>query len=77
MLAIGRVLDEEAGYTPETAPRGFGFADDNCCLMTPDMYRLFGFPVLEGMFKRYAPGATDRARPTFGFAHGASAVAAW
>jgi uroporphyrinogen decarboxylase len=59
MLELGRVLDEEAGYTPETAPRGFGFRDDNCYLLTPPMYELFGFPVLKGMFARYAPGAKD------------------
>jgi len=60
MLDIARVLDEEAGYTPETAPRGFSFADDNCCLFNPEMYELFGLPVLEGMFARYSPDPTDR-----------------
>lgn len=59
MLEIGRVLDEEAGYTPETAPRGFSFCDDNCCLLSPDMYELFGYPVLEGVFARYSSGAAD------------------
>jgi uroporphyrinogen decarboxylase len=59
MLAIARVLDEEGGYTPETAPRGFSFADDNCYLLTPDMYEFFGYPVLEAMFKRYSPGPAD------------------
>jgi uroporphyrinogen decarboxylase len=59
MLELGRVLDEEAGYTPETAPRGFGFRDDNCYLLTPAMYELFGYPVLKGMFERYAPGPKD------------------
>ena len=29
MLEIGQVFDEEAGYTPATAPRGFAFNDDN------------------------------------------------
>ena len=29
ILARARVLDEEAGYTPETAPRGWSWADDN------------------------------------------------
>lgn len=60
MLAIAGVLDEEAGYTPETAPRGFGFADDNCSLLTPDMYKLFGYPILEGLFARYSPDPGDR-----------------
>lgn len=60
MLDIARVLDEEAGHTPETAPRNFSFADDNCCLFNPEMYELFGLPVLEGMFARYAPDPADR-----------------
>lgn len=59
MLEIGRIQDEEAGYTPATAPHGFGFADDNCCLMTPDMYELFAYPVLKGMFDRYSPNPAD------------------
>lgn len=59
MLELGRVLDEEAGYTPVTAPHGFGFADDNCCLMTPDMYEFFGYPILKGVFDRYCPAPGD------------------
>jgi uroporphyrinogen decarboxylase len=55
MLEIGRILDEEAGYTPETAPPGFGFRDDNCYLLTPEMYEFFGYPILKGMFDRYSP----------------------
>lgn len=60
MLEIARVLDEEAGYTSKTAPRGFGFADDNSCLLRPDMYELFAYPILKGMFDRYAPDPRDR-----------------
>ena len=59
MLEMARVLDEEAGYTPETAPKGFGFADDNCYLLTPDMYELFGYPILKAVFERYSPGEND------------------
>ena len=60
MLGIARVLDEEAGYTPGTAPHGFSFCDDNCCLLTPQMYESFGYPVLEGIFARYSPNPDDR-----------------
>ena len=60
MLDIARVLDEEAGYTPETAPRGFSFADDNSSLFSPQMYELFGLGVLKGMFARYSPDPGDR-----------------
>jgi len=59
MLEIARVLDEEAGYTPQTAPHGFSFCDDNCCLLNPDMYELFGYPVLKAIFERYSPNPTD------------------
>lgn len=60
MLERARILDEEAGYTPETAPRGFSFKDDNCALLTPDMYEFFGYPILKSVFERYAPGPDDR-----------------
>ena len=59
MLEIARILDEEAGYTPETAPRGFAFCDDNCCLLTPEMYEFFGLPVLRAVFDRYSPDPGD------------------
>ncbi|MFP4176370.1 MAG: hypothetical protein ACLFT2_04020 [Candidatus Brocadiia bacterium] len=60
MLKRARILDEEAGYSPETAPRGFSFADDNCALLTPDMYEFFGYPILEAVFEEYAPDPDDR-----------------
>jgi uroporphyrinogen decarboxylase len=59
MIEIARVLDVEAGFTPDTAPHGFGFADDNCYLLTPDMYELFGYPILKAMFDRYSPSPKD------------------
>lgn len=55
MLGIAEVLDEEAGDTPDTSPRGFYFLDDNCCLLTPAMYEFFGYPILKGLFDRFAP----------------------
>ncbi len=58
ILSMAAVMDEEAGVTPETAP-GFSFADDNCCLLNPDMYELFGYPVLEKVFSVYAPKPGD------------------
>ena len=59
MLEIGRVLDEEAGYAPDAAPRGFYFCDDNCCLLRPDMYEFFAWPILKGVFNRYSPEPGD------------------
>jgi uroporphyrinogen decarboxylase len=60
MLEIGRILDEEAGFTQSTSPRGFGFADDNCAMLTPEMYEFFGFPVLKKIWEVYSPGEKDR-----------------
>jgi len=70
MLEIARVLDEEAGYTPATAPRGFAFCDDNCYLLTPDMYTFFGYPILKGIFDHYSPAPADSR-----FQHSDSAMA--
>jgi uroporphyrinogen decarboxylase len=59
MLALGRVLDDEAGYAPGTAPRGFSFCDDNCCLLSPELYEFFGYPILDAIFGYYAPAPAD------------------
>ena len=60
MLAIRQVLEDEAGLTRETAPRAFHFNDDNCYLLTPEMYEFFGYPVLKGMFDYCAPEPQHR-----------------
>jgi len=60
MLGKARVQDEEAGYSPSDAPRGFGFADDNCALLTPDMYEFFGYPIVKAVFDRYSPDPGDK-----------------
>ncbi|MEI8063415.1 MAG: uroporphyrinogen decarboxylase family protein [Verrucomicrobiota bacterium] len=56
MLKIARILDDEAGQSP----RGFQFNDDNCCLLTAEMYELFAYPILKTMFDRSAPAPGDR-----------------
>ncbi len=61
ILERARVIDElraEAGAG--SAPRGWSWADDNCALLTPGMYRFFGAPVLAAVFERYAPDSGDR-----------------
>jgi uroporphyrinogen decarboxylase len=59
MLERARILDEEAGDTPETAPHGWGWADDNCCLLNLEMYEFFGLPILKGIFDVYSPNPKD------------------
>lgn len=59
ILGRARVLDEEAGFTPVTAPRGWSWADDNCCLLNPEMYEFFGYPILKAVFETYSPAPGD------------------
>ncbi len=59
ILARARVLDEEAGLTPESAGRGWNWADDNCCLFNPDMYEAFAMPIHRKVFGTYAPDPQD------------------
>jgi uroporphyrinogen decarboxylase len=47
-------ISDPTGVTP-----GFGFNDDNCALLTPDMYAFFTLPILQAVFARFAPGAGD------------------
>jgi uroporphyrinogen decarboxylase len=60
MLGKIRIHDEEAGYTPETAPRGFSFADDNCAMLNADMYEFFGYPIVKGVWDLCSPDPKDR-----------------
>ncbi|MGI6199379.1 MAG: uroporphyrinogen decarboxylase family protein [Christensenellales bacterium] len=53
------LFHREAGYCPESAPHGFSFADDDCNLMTPQMYELFGYPVLQRVFNAQSPDPGD------------------
>jgi uroporphyrinogen decarboxylase len=60
ILGRALALDEEAGFTAETAPRGWYWADDNCCLFTPEMYELFAMPIHRAVFARYSPEPKNR-----------------
>ena len=59
IIQIGSIMDEEAGFGTTKAPGGFSFADDNCCLLNPEMYELFGFPVLKKVFDKWCPNPED------------------
>ncbi len=56
---IATIMDEEAGYAPGEASPGFKFNDDDCYLMTPEMYELFGLPVLKRIFEHFSPDPGD------------------
>lgn len=56
---MAAIMDQEAGYGLEDKPSGFSFADDNCCLLTPEMYELFGYPILKRIFDHWSPNPDD------------------
>jgi uroporphyrinogen decarboxylase len=60
ILERARVLDEEAGVDVATSKIGWGWADDNCCLFTPEMYERFAMPIHRAVFARYAPNPGNR-----------------
>lgn len=60
IIEMGDVMDAEAGVKPEERGKhGFSFADDNCCLLNPEMYEYFGYPILRDVFAHFAPGEND------------------
>ncbi|TVR56632.1 MAG: hypothetical protein EA426_13260 [Spirochaetaceae bacterium] len=60
IIARARLIDQEAGFTEETAPRGWSWADDNCCLFTPEMFEFFAMPIHREVFAAFAPDPEDR-----------------
>jgi len=60
LLGYIHISWEEAGYTAENFPHGFGFADDDCCLLTPELYERFGYPILKRVFEETAYHEEDR-----------------
>lgn len=57
-IGMAKVMDEEAGITAASRP-GFSFADDSSCFLNPEMYELFGYPVLREVFDAFSPNPTD------------------
>jgi len=59
IIDMARIMDEEAGYDETNRPGGFSFADDNCCLLSPEMYEFFGYPILKAVFDKFSPNPED------------------
>jgi uroporphyrinogen decarboxylase len=61
ILERARTIDEERGSAADSDTRsGWSWADDNCALLSPEMYRFFGCPIVKAVFERYAPRPADR-----------------
>jgi uroporphyrinogen decarboxylase len=56
------VVNEEAGKEKvkfQHKTIGFRFYDDNCCLLTPELYEEFAYPVLRNVFAQVCPDPDD------------------
>ncbi len=60
ILAYIKLFIQESGKTCDNFEHGFGFYDDDCYLLTPEMYHAFGYPVLKRIFDFTSPNAEDR-----------------
>ena len=50
---------------------------DNCALLTPDMYKLFGYPVLKAIWQAYSPAPNDWRYQHSGLGDGALVSDSW
>jgi len=60
ILAYIDLFIKEAGCDESNFKHGFGFYDDDCYLLTPEMYKNFGYRVLKRVFERVSPNPGDR-----------------
>jgi len=60
VLAYVDLFIKESGHTYDNFEHGFGFNDDDSNLMPPDMYKAFGYRVLDRVFKKVSPNPEDR-----------------
>lgn len=59
VLAYVELFIRESGHDESNFRHGFSFADDDSNLLTPDMYRTFGYRVLKRVFEKTSPNPAD------------------
>ncbi len=59
LLGYIDIFIEESGRSMSNFDHGFSFADDDSNLMTPEMYELFGYPILKAVFEHVSPDPGD------------------
>ena len=53
IIKMTEIMDEESGAG--VGASGFGFNDDNCCMLNAEMYEFFAYPILKRVFERFCP----------------------
>lgn len=60
VIAYIDLFIKESGKDENTFDHGFSFYDDDSCLLTPQMYKDFGYKVLKRVFEKVSPNPEDR-----------------
>ncbi len=60
LLGYIDIFREESGHDANNFSHGFSFLDDDCNLMTEEMYEMFGFPILKEVFAHCSPNPGDK-----------------
>ena len=53
IIKMTDIMDTESNGVSKSS--GFGFNDDNCCMLNAEMYEFFGYPVLKRVFDYFCP----------------------
>lgn len=59
ILAYVDLFIKESGHDETNFGHGFSFSDDDSNLLTPDMYKDFGYRILKRVFEKTAPNPGD------------------
>ena len=55
LIGYADILDAEAGERNNESHYGYRFFDDNCCMLSADLYEEFAYPVLKRVFEHCCP----------------------
>ena len=56
LIGYTDIANEEAGEELVKSKRwGYRFNDDNCCLLTPELYEEYAYPILKRVFENVCP----------------------
>jgi len=56
------IVNKEAGeekVKKQHPKAGFSFFDDNCCMLSPELYEEYAYPLLEHVFEKVCPNKED------------------
>ncbi len=72
LMGYAKIMEEEAGpQVMDSKHWGYRFNDDNCCMLTADLYEEYAYPILKRLFEYTCPDPAVDSR----YQHSDSAMA--